>query len=417
MIRSYLDITPTTYQTSPHVIVRDVASGCAYPAAYAVNTLQVVTPEGTGLTWLEQSQLQAHHYYDTEYLPTRCYGHGDSPSQLQWQRLPEYMPAPNWDSGYLVANVPAGLPVKLATDQAVMRIRLRLPTTPPTPCTNGCSRSGDEQMRYESLSFVNPGGATISSLADSAFTQDSNGYATLIVGTGATIPSWITPANGYTFLDLTSISGYQQLNLLDLRHTVPAGGFDCAGQFVPYRTGAATPNGSLIGDYMPVIDFPLAATLAQKASPLVGPSACAIFPVGQPGAAPQCGDLPSPPPQISLVVTECAAPGCNQFVAQPNPPITIVGTGLGEFPQGMPFTGTSKYLQIVDNTQNWSAGYTGDNCSVTFSSWDTGRIQLVSNIPNQTGMCPLAAGDQLTVTVWNPQSLATATSSVTVTAN
>jgi hypothetical protein len=271
-------------------------------------------------------------------------------------------------------------------------------------------------MRYESLSFVNPGGATIASLADSVFTQDPNGYVTLIVGTGATIPSWITPANGYTFFDLTPISNYQQLNMLDLRHTVPAGTFDCAGQFVPYRTGASTPNGSLIGDYLPVVDYPLASTLPQKASALVGPSGCDIFPTGQPGGAPQCGDFPSPPLQISQVVTECAAPGCNQFVAQPNPPITIAGAGFGEFPQGIPFTGTSKFLQIVDNTQNWSAGFTGDTCSVTFSSWDTGRIQLVANVSNQSGMCHLASGDQLTVTVTNPQNSA-ATSSVTVTAN
>ena len=81
----------------------------------------------------------------------------------------------------------------------------------------------------------------MASLADTAFTKDPNGNVTLIVGTGATIPSWITSANGYTLLDLTAISGYQQLSLLDLRHMLPTGGFNCAGQFVPYRTTAAIP--------------------------------------------------------------------------------------------------------------------------------------------------------------------------------
>jgi hypothetical protein len=417
LIRAYLDITQTTYATSPRIILRDVASGCAYPAAYALSTLQIVTPNpATGGPWLDQTQVHAHEFYDLNYLPKRCYVQAASPNRLNWERLPQYVPGANSDSAYLAAHVPAGLPASLAAAREVMRIRVRLPTTPPTPCTNGCSRSGEEQMRYASLSFIDPGGATIASLADTAFTKDPNGYVTLIVGTGAAIPSWIAPANGYTFLDLTSVSGYQQLSLLDLRHIVSAGGFDCAGQFVPYRTGPSTPAGSLMGDYMPVVDFPAAVALPRKASPLVGPTGCAVFPTGQPGIAPNCGVLHSPRPVIDAVVTECPAPGCNQFVAQPNPPITIVGGGFGEFPNGMPLTGTSNYLQITDNTQNWSAGYTGNGCGVSIGSWDTGRIQFVANV-YQNGMCPLAAGDQLTVTVWNPETMAAATSAVTVAAN
>lgn len=104
-----------------------------------------------------------------------------------------------------------------------------------------------------SLSFLTPGGATIASVVDTAFTRDADGYATLIVGTGASIPSWITPANGYTFLDLTAITGYQRLSLLDLRHILPGAGFNCAGPFVPYRMTVDTPAGSLMGDYEPVV--------------------------------------------------------------------------------------------------------------------------------------------------------------------
>jgi hypothetical protein len=63
---------------------------------------------------------------------------------------------------------------------------------------------------------------TLASVADNAFTKNPNGYVTLIVGTGTTIPSWITPANGYTFFDLTAISGYQNLNSLNLRNILPA---------------------------------------------------------------------------------------------------------------------------------------------------------------------------------------------------
>jgi hypothetical protein len=416
LIRAYLDLTTPSYTTSPHIIVRDVASGCAYPADYALNTLQIVTANSTtGNSWLDNSQISDHNFYEDVYLPKLCYG-SDSQTRLQWLREPQFVSGASPDSAYIVANVPAGTPANLAAAGQVMRIRVRLPTTPPTPCTNGCSRSGNEQLRYMSLSFLGPGGITYASVADNAFTKDPNGYATLIVGTGATIPAWITPANGYTFLDLTPIAGYQNLSLLDLRHILPAGTLNCAGQFVPYRNGEYTPAGGLMGDYAPVVDYPVAANLPQAAAPLVGPNSCDIFPAGQPGVAPNCGVFNPPPPTISTVVTQCPAPGCTQFVVQPQPPVTITGGGFGNFPGGMPFTGTSNYLQIYDTTQNWSAGYTGNSCTVSIGSWASNRIQLVANV-NQNGVCPLAAGDQVKVKVVNPQSGVSATFQLTVAAN
>ncbi len=414
--RAYLDITAPSSSTNPHIIVRDVASGCAYPAAYVLSTLQILSGNATtGGPWLDTVQGTAHSFYDTSYLPKLCFGDSGSQNALSWLRQPEYVAGASPADAYMVANVPAGLPATLAAAGEVMRIRFQVPATPPTPCTNGCSRSGTEQMRYMSLSFLNPAGATLASLADTAFTKDPNGNVTLIVGTGATIPSWIIPANGYTLLDLTAISGYQQLNLLDLRNILPAGGFNCAGQFVPYRTAAATPTGSLMGDYMPVVDYPPAAGLPPVAAPLGGQDACDIFPAGQPGILPNCGVFKAPSPQITTVVTECPAPGCSQFAAQANPPVTITGGGFGNFPSGMPFTGVSSYLQITDTTQGWSAGYTGNSCSVSMTSWATNRIQFVANV-NQAGVCPLAAGDRLTVQVWNPQSMGTASFKVTVAA-
>jgi hypothetical protein len=266
------------------------------------------------------------------------------------------------------------------------------------------------------LATAGEGGATIASLADSAFTQDPNGNVTLIVGTGTTIPSWITPANGYTYLNLSAIANYQQLNLLDLRQVIPISGFNCAGQFVPYRTTAATPAGDVMGAYMPVIDYPAGASLPQVAAPLGGPTACDIFPRGQAGVLPNCGVFTGPSPKITAVVTQCPAPGCNQFAAQANPPVTITGGGFGNFPNGLPFTGVSNYLQITDTTQNWSAGYTGNSCNLSMTSWATNRIQFVANV-NQNGACPLVTGDQLTVQVWNPQTMSAATYPVTVAAN
>jgi hypothetical protein len=42
---------------------------------------------------------------------------------------------------------------------------------------------------------------------------------------------------------------------------------------------------------------------------------------------------------------------------------------------------------------------------VSISSWAANLIELVANV-NQNGLCPMAANDSLTVTVWNPQSVA-----------
>ncbi len=416
LIRAYLDGTSPSYANNPHIIVRDVASGCAYPAAYALGTLQIVTNVGaTGKPWMDQNQVGDHHAYEFDYLQKLCNAPVSAPNHLPWARVGQYIPWTNPDASYIMAPVAKGLPDTLAAAGEVLRIRLRLPATPPTPCTNGCSRTGNEQMRYASLSFHGGDGEALASIADLGFTQDANGYATLIVGTGATIPSWVTPANGYTFLDLTASTDYQKLKMITMRHIIPAAAFSCAGQVVPYRMTADVPGGSLMGDYMPVADYPAAATLPQTASALVGPGVCDVFPDGQPGVPGACGVFPAPTPAIGTVVTQCHSPTCSNFVAQANPPVTIAGVGFGSFPNGTPFTGTSGYLRITDTTQNWVAGYTGNSCGISVSSWEAGQIQLVANV-NQNGACPLAAGDHVLFEVWNPQTMVEAQATVTVVA-
>lgn len=415
LIRNYLDITPVSYQTAPHIIVRDVASGCAYPAAYALSALHIVTNHGsTGDAWLDQAQLQVHNLYANPYLPERCWGKNPD-SRMNWYRSPAYTQGANAESSYLYAYPPAGLPASLASAGEVMRLRFRLPATPPTPCTNGCSRSGDEEMRYVSLSFQAVGGITLASLADTAFTRDPNGDVTLIVGTGASIPSWITPANGYTFLDLTAASAYLQLNQLAIRDILPARTFNCAAQMAPYKVGQATSSGGdgLMGLYAPVIDYPLAAGLPRTASPLAGPGACAVFPAGAPAQQPGCAVLVAAPTAISAVTTQCAQPGCRLVVAQPHPPITIIGTGFGSFPYGLPYTGYSTYFEIDDSTQQWIAGYDAARCNVAISEWTQNSITVVPNV-NQETACPLVSGDLLTVKVWNPQTLGRAQLTLTV---
>jgi len=430
IIRSYLDLTAITSTTRPNVIIRDVASGCAYPAAYVTGTLTnvVTTNTNTGNTWLDQAQVKEHNIF-AAWQSAQCWG-VISFSTIQWQRQDEYTPGANPDAGYLIANVPAGLTQTLASAQEVLLIQFRVPTTPPTPCVTGCSRSGSEQMRYMSISFQTSGGGTLASLPDSCpqnplspctpLVQDPNGNVNLVVGTGVTQPSWVTAANGYTWLDLSKLANYTELNEIAIRHILPSSWLNCATQQVPYKTGEATSGGNgLMGLYSPVITQPLAANLPPTAVAPTCPkgspscSTCASYPSGPPAATsqadPACGILPANATLITKVVTQCAippaAPGCDEVIVQSSPPLSIVGQGFGSFPLGLPYSGNSNFLQITDTTQGWSAGYTaGSSCTVSIGEWSDGLISLIANV-NESGPCPMAAGDTLNVTVTNPQKL------------
>ena len=360
IIRSYLDLTPASATTLPHVIVRDIASGCAYPAAYVTGTMNVVTNDSaTGDTWNNQQQVQEHNTY-ANWQSTDCWG--DIPySRIQWLRGAEYVSGSNPDSAYLYAYVPAGLTQTLQTANEVMRFRFQMPTTPPTPCTNGCSRSGNEQMRYRSISFQIPGGGTLASLPDSCplnpvvpctpLVQDPNGFVTLVVGFGVPQPAWVTPANGYTWLDLSLIPNSLTVNEIAIRDIMPSSWFNCATQLIPYKVGEGTTGGvGLMGQYAPLIDYPQASLLPTTAAPLppnLEPPTCAVFPIGPPmvSTSSNCGVLLPPAMTITALTTQCAVPGCNQVVAQANPPLSIAGTGFGAFPSGFPITATRILLR------------------------------------------------------------------------
>lgn len=416
MLRNYISLTTASPETSPFAILRDVASGCAYPAAYALSLNVVSNVASTGNAWLDSAQADLHREYEHVYLPRLCFA-TDKRQVSAFSREAEYIPGALPDGSYIIATLPSGLPANLTTEGRLMQISFRIPTTPDTPCTSGgCFRTGNEQLRYMSLSFEGSSNGTLASLADSAFVQNPEGYVTLIVGTGTPVPSWVTAANGYTYLDLTAISGYSELTKLEIRNIEPAGTFSCSGYEVPYLTNEYTPAGGFMGEYLPVVTYPTAATLPQTATPLVQPDNCTVFPDGVPAVLPTCAIDPPNSLFITALTTQCAAPGCNQVVEQAQPPITIVGNGFGSFPNGLPFTGTSNYLEITDTTQGWSAGYSGDSCTVAISGWANDLIELVANV-NQNGVCPLAAGDTFTVQVTNPQSGSMTSSTVTVQAN
>jgi len=445
IIRSYLDLTAASQATTPHVIIRDVASGCAYPSAYVNSLANVVTNSSdTGNVWLNQQQVQEHNVF-ANWQSGECWGIVPPPYNLiQWERQDEYTPGANPDAAYLIANVPAGLPQTLASMGEVMLIQFQVPTTPPTPCVYGCSRSGNEQMRYMSISFQITGGGTLASLPDSCpsnplspctpLIQDPNGNVSLVVGTGVPQPSWVTPANGYTWLDLSLLPNYTELNEIAIRHIVPSSWFDCSTQVVPYKVFEATTtdgdkNGitGLMGIYSPWITEPVVGSapssgLPATATPIACPpgklscTACDVYPSGLPAIISptnqQCSVGPSNTVMVTKVVTQCAdlpgGGGCEYVVVQPSPPLNIIGQGFGYLPLGLPYTGNSNFLEINDATQVWIAGLTGSPCNVSIGEWSDGQISLIANV-NQNGLCPMAVGDKLTVTVTNPQTLTSAT--------
>jgi hypothetical protein len=389
----------------------------------------VSTNSTTGNTWQNQQQVQEHNVY-ANWQSTQCWGVVTKPytnSDINWLRQDEYTAGANPDASYLIANIPSGYTQTLAAANEVLRLRFRVPQTPPTPCVNGCSRSGNEQMRYLSISFQTTGGGTLASLPDSCpaspltactpLVQDPNGYVTLVVGTGVAQPPQATAANGYTWLDLSKITNYSQLNEIAIRNILTNSWFNCSAQMVPYKVGeATTADAGLMGFYAPLIDTPTVTFLPATATPVSGltglPGTCDIYPPGPPAVITptnqQCSVLPSNPTMITSVTTECSNSlgfaGCTQVVVQANPPLAINGQGFGYFPLGIPYTGESNFLEVTDTTQGWTAGYTGSPCTVTLGEWSDSLISLIANV-NQNGACPMAAGDQLKITVWNPQNI------------
>jgi len=436
LVRSYLTLTAASSSSVPHIIVRDVATGCAYPASM-INSLNILTSNASvGNTWLNQGQVTQHNIY-AGWQPTGCWATiPTSQSQLQWIRGDEYVSGANPDSAYLYTYVPDGLPATLAAANEVMRFRFHAAATPPTPCTNGCSRTGNEQLRYMSISFQVPGGATLASLADSCpqnpvypctpLVTNADGYVTLVVGTGVPQPAWVTPANGYTWLDLSQYANYQTLNEIAIRNILPSASFNCGGNMLPYKVGEATgikgappfkgEATGLMGLFAPAVDYPVASqtSLPPVAGDLAGPYTCAVFPYGPPAVSPTCQTMLPNSPMITQVSTQCAALGCNTFFVQPQPPVNIISSvgGFGYFPFGLPYTGNPGLLRITDYTQGWSAGYAGDPCTLQIGEWSDNSISVVANV-NQNGKCPMAAGDQLSVTVTNPQTTVTAAAAVT----
>jgi len=177
-MRGYLMVRPI-WIAIPRIPPPFQVSSCGtWPRAAPIRglclqTLEIVSPTG-GSSWLDHNQFLDHKSYDANYLPTLCYG-TDPQNSLSWARQGEWSSFPIRIPAISRLMSRPKLPSTLAAAGEVMRVRLRIPVTPPTPCTNGCSRSGNEQVRYVGLSFYPSSGAALASLADSYFTRTLTG--------------------------------------------------------------------------------------------------------------------------------------------------------------------------------------------------------------------------------------------------
>jgi hypothetical protein len=357
---------------------------------------------------------------------------------------------------------------------------------------------------------------TLVSLADTAFCTNSTCaptvpsscattpcYVELIVGTGATMNGTLYPEllgstavgsiegaipvtttntttldtvfsvylnNGYTVLDLSQINGFNTANPLQLvvRNTLPnTANFSCSGQTVPYGTALYTnvpgpddsiTGSSLMGPYIPLVDYPELSSLTSGANTTSGtlPSAtyCGMnnipgppyltpatalsltgdeevqWPTYWPASSPStqnlyCGGSVVQPtsPTVYFAAslrpspedyTACSPPGpsCNYIYAlsnqsdafsSPTPPplpVTIVGTGFGYLPQTLPAAvQSSSFLEIHDDM---AAGGSWDtngpaSCQMYIADWTDTSISLVANIP-------LSATDDASTDVLSPLS-------------
>jgi len=382
---------PTPVPT-PYLIVRDVSTGCAYTKEYLTVTNPTMVYNGTnGSTalvsttgdpspsptppnpsWLDTTQFNYHVGF-TYVTPQACYANGGPsggnslPNNAAWVRGPEWVNRPGPEDTYIGAQIsPTDLLSMGSTSGKAIRMRFKLPltptpTTPPcqatgTPPTYNCTLSGTEPLRYWSISFIqqqqaaggggsivlDPDGIdapatstptkTIISLADTAFVADPDGYVTLIVGVGATIPAWLTTGTGatgtvkgvvpianlnggysvirnttagqygswYTVLDLSqfvastcpsSAACFNTTYPLELviRNTLPntaaPAPFNCSAAAVPFYTAQYTNSdgagGGLMGPYVPLIDYQSFSALNKpantSASDLPSPSSCGVL--------------------------------------------------------------------------------------------------------------------------------------------
>jgi hypothetical protein len=134
-----------------------------------------------------------------------------------------------------------------------------------------------------------------------------------------------------------------------------------------------------------------------------GRAAAAILAVGMVLGAVGQGPVLADPGAPVITAVSAILPSAQQT-------ITIRGSGFGHLPA---YDGDSPWLEIVDLTANWTAGYVdplgnADGVTVDVTSWSDGEIVLGglggiygAGVLNRYVLSP---GDTIEIGVWNPQT-------------
>jgi hypothetical protein len=268
MVRKYVIASPTSPET---IIVRSTATGCAIPASQALSMGILVANKSLSWPLLAQQQITAHQNFSNGVEQLECYK-SDPTNIKQWFRSVDYVPLASEGSA-LDANLTTTNIQQITSGQEFIRLRFPAPTTPTTPCASGCALTGNEDLRYYSISFlggsIGYGLSTLTSLGDSSFLQDPNGNVTLLINIipGATPPSFVTSSNFYNYLDLTQVPNYQNFSRIEIRHLLPNINFNCSIASIANFYMEYNSEGGYMGQYVPTIDFPTALELAAPAPP------------------------------------------------------------------------------------------------------------------------------------------------------
>ncbi len=264
----------------PVVIARDLQTGCAVPALEIMatdpdNVLPnhlLTRTEAIAESWVDPGQMKAHEVY-RDALPPLCYAY----TPPVWMRPHPYIPLPNPDASYMLALLHPDRVAGLVSSGGFMRLRFRVPSLPSIPC-DGCVLSGSEELRYLNLSLFDRERNTLASLGDFEIVRDPDGYASVIVGFGAERPASVTPENFYTYVDLSTSEGFQNLALLGLRMLARSDAFSCSPDAVHPLTSEGNSLGGTMGEYAPLIDFVPATALEGPATPAGHPRSCGVVP-------------------------------------------------------------------------------------------------------------------------------------------
>ncbi len=111
-------------------------------------------------------------------------------------------------------------------------------------------------------------------------------------------------------------------------------------------------------------------------------------------------------PSTRLSGTEPSITKVSKIKPKQNQTIVISGSGFGTM---QPYDGDSGYLQILDTTGGWSAGYVSssqdDTVTLDVTKWSNKKI-VIQGFTGGYGQSywVLKKGDQLQINVWNAQN-------------